>query len=327
MKDGQKGFTLVEQIVVFSVVGITLPVLAGFFIQAFLSPVQNSASLAASQDLRTASEWISRDIAAGPMGNNLAIAGGPSLASVTIGSSPGFTGNNSLTITYHTWPASGSTTPDTRSIVYRLEDMDPTDDDIQLVRREDDGTATVVAQHILDAADLVFSGSTQSSAGGAPSGITLSIASRLDGPTGTATRQANFVFSVNRSYEPTPAPAPSAQTWNLAVPAWVTDGSGYWEVITTAATGNISATWQLQSPGTILIWIYSGEPMGRPLGDSTIEQTKVNATVVASNEAVTNLLTASTASPQPAGKYTVYFLNDGSAYVNTISASVTYVSP
>ena len=266
------------------------------------------------------------------MGNNLGLSGSsPSLASVTIGSSPGYPGNNSLAITYHTWQSAGNTSADNRSITYRLEDMDPTDDDIQLVRREDDGSVVVVAKHIVNAADVVFSGSAETSPGVASSGLNLNITSTLEGSTATVSRQASFVFTLPRTYQPTLAPAPRSQTWNMAVPAFVRKDSGYWEVITTAATGNISATWQIQSPAEVELYIYSGEPFGRPLGDSKMETEEVNASVVASNEATTNNLTATTATLQPAGKYTVYFFvedpENDSDYVRTVSARVTYISP
>lgn len=328
MKDRQAGFTLIEQIVVLSVAGVMLPVLSGFFLTTFLRPVENSAALATSQDVRTASEWVSRDLASGPMGNNLAVSGGPSLTSVTIGPSPGYSGNNSLTITYHTWPTVGSTDPETHSIVYRLEDLDPNDDDIQLVRREDDGAATTVVHHILDAADVVFSGSAQSGAGGVSSGITMSITSKQEGSATTVTRQASFVYTLPRSYEPTPAPAPSAQTWNLAPPYYLAGKSGYWQVITTSAEGTISANWQIASSAAIQVLVYPGEPMGTGgLGGSTLTPSKVNATAVASNSATTNNLTATTAASQPAAKYTVYIYNGSNDYVSTNAATASYVSP
>lgn len=86
MKNHEQRSTLVEQIVVISVVGLMLPPLAGMFFQTFMGPVQNSAQLAAARDLQLASDVISRDLGAVPMGNNLGLSGSsPSLASVTIG--------------------------------------------------------------------------------------------------------------------------------------------------------------------------------------------------------------------------------------------------
>lgn len=328
MRDWQKGSTLIEQIVIISVVGLILPALGGIFFQTFMGPVQNSAQLAVAQDVQLSGDWISRDLVAGPMGNNLGLSGSsPSLASVTIGSSPGFPGNNSLTISYHTWPTADSTTPDDHTITYRLEDMDPTDDDIQLVRREETGPPIVVAKHIFDASHAVFSGSAQSSPGVASSGLNLNVTSTLEGSTGTVSRQASFVFNLPRSYEPTPSPTPSSQIWNVAVPYWLASKTGYWLIIDTKGTGTISANWQLASPAAIQALVYQGQPLGTPLGDSVITPTKVNATVLANNSATTNNLTATTASAQPAAKYMVYFYNGSNDYTNTTAATVTYVSP
>ena len=328
MKDSQKGSTLIEQIVIISVVGLILPALAGIFFQTFLGPVEKSAQLATAQDVQLSGDWISRDLGAGPMGNNLGLSGSsPSLASVTIGSSPGYPGNNSLAITYHTWQSAGNTSADNRSITYRLEDMDPTDDDIQLVRREDDGSVVVVAKHIANAADVVFSGSAETNPGSAPTGLNMSITSTLEGSTSTVTRQANIVYSVPRSYQPGQPTAPASQPWNVIVPTYHEKGTGFWQVITTAGNGNIMATWNIQAPTQLQLYIYSGQPMGSGLGDSIINPVNVTAPVVASASSNTAFIWANTAAPQPAGNYTLYFFNNSNSTLNSNSADATYVSP
>lgn len=328
MRNHQRGFTLIETIIALLAVSLVLAPLASFFFVTVLGPVQNSAQLTVSGDIQRVSDWISRDLVGGPMGNNLGLSeSSPSLASVTIGSSPGFPGNNSLVISYHTWPAANSTTPESHTVTYRLEDMDPTDEDIQLVRRADDGSVVVVTKHVADPAHVVFSGSAQSSPGGVSSGLTLDITSSLEGSKGMATYRASLAYALPRSYQPAPAPAPSSQTWDITVPYWLVGKSGYWEVIETKGTGVISVAWQLASAAAIQIWIYQGEALGKGSGDSESTPSKVNAPVLASNSATTNVLAATTSGPQPAGSYTIYFFNGSTDYINTSSASVTYVSP
>ncbi len=156
----------------------------------------------------------------------------------------------------------------------------------------------------------------------------MTITSTVQGGRGPVSRDASFVFVLPRTYQPPLTPPPPAPaTWDVILPNPLPSNSGYWQVITTAASGNISAEWRINGAASLQLYVYNGQPMGAPSGDSTVTPSKVNATVVASNSAITNDLVATSVGSQAAGIYTVYFFNRSNDYVNTASATVTYVSP
>ncbi len=329
-KTQESGFTLVEMVVTLAVAGIILPMLGSFFFQTIYFPLQRSAELTAYKDLNNTMVWLSRDVSKGPTGNNLSpSATRPPYASVSIGSSPGYPGNNSMTMVYNTWTEPGSTSTTRNTITWALEDLGLAAGDIQLVRTDENGQKQVMAFHIADPTHVAFSGSTVSSqAGGVSPGLELTITSTVQGGRGPVSRTAVRAFALPRTYQPPLTPSPPAPaTWDVILPNPLPSNSGYWQVITTAASGNISAEWRINGAASLQLYVYNGQPMGAPSGDSAVTCSKVNATVVASNSAITNDLVATSVGSQAAGIYTVYFFNRSNDYVNTASATVTYVSP
>ncbi|MBI2852319.1 MAG: hypothetical protein HYX84_04360 [Chloroflexi bacterium] len=327
----QSGLTTLELVIALAVAGLILPVIGSFFFQGIFMSGQRQANLAVYGDLSTVSEWLSQDLTMGPSGNNLSPSGSaPPYASVTIGSSSGFSGNNSINITYNLWSAAGAITTTRRTITYALEDLDPATPEIQLVRTDEDGKQ-VLARYVANPSHVVFSGSTVSDrAGGVSPGLTLDITSTVQGAREEVSGSASYTFALPRTFQQvSPSPYPAPATWGVQVPYFLAARSGYWQVINTSDTGNISARWTTGNVANLQLYIFEGQPFGTPSGDSTSAINRVPGTAIVGNSATTNDLTVSTLESQPAGTYTVYFFNNSTAgnYVTTTSASVTYASP
>lgn len=317
-----RGVTLIESIIAIALLAlVTTPVLSVWFVSFFYPPRLQQKALVA-HDIEQAQYWLRRDIEAGPAGNNL---GTLSKLFLTIGTSPGLSGNNALSITYRTWPSAASTSPTSSTVSYALEALDSSAGAYQIVRTGPSGAKQVIAAYIAAAGDVVFSGSSASSTPGAPSqGITVAMTS-----TAGAASQSATLYVEPRVYQPLPTPtAASSQTWIAEVPIYVNTKSGFYTVITTEGSGAIQAVWGLTTSASISVSIFLGTPMGTTLGDSLTDPSKVVATLVASNSATTTSLTA-TSAPVAAQTYTVYFFNqDVQNYAITPrgSATITYVS-
>ncbi len=321
------GFSLIELVVALGIMALILPVLANLSFQTIFFPPQRQAELAVLNDLNNAYYWFSYDLAGGPQGNNLSASSTrPPYASVSIGPSPGYPGNNSVTIVYNTWPEPGSIGTTQRVIIYQLERQDPFDPNLRLVRIDETGKQ-VVAFRIADPAHVVFSGSAMpGSPGGVPPGLTLSITSTMEGGRGPISRDASFVFAMPRTYQPpAPPPPPALITWNVNLPGFLPARSGYWQVIATAAEGSISAEWATGGSDALSLYVYGGNPLGGVSGDRIDAPATIEAPVVASGASTTGHVALSVTA-QPAAMYTVYFFNASGSYVSTAIATVTYMS-
>ncbi|MDP2951685.1 MAG: type II secretion system protein, partial [Chloroflexota bacterium] len=201
--DRERGFTLLETVIAMALAATLLPFIGAFYFQAVATTVQESANLAAFDDLRNTSVWLSYDLAQGPAGNNLGLSPSrPPYAWVSIGSSPGYSGNNALTIRYDVWDGPAATTATQYTISYALEDLDPSDDFIQLVRTDETGKKRVMADHIALSNHLIFSGSSLSShAGGVSEGLTLNMTSTVGGIRGTVARSVPLKFTLPRTFQ------------------------------------------------------------------------------------------------------------------------------
>ena len=317
-----RGVTLIESIIAIALLAlVTTPVVSVWFVSFFYPPRLEHKALVA-HDIEQAQYWLKQDIEAGPTGNNL---GTLSKLFITIGTSPGLSGNNALTITYRTWPSAASTSPASSTVSYALEALDSSAGAYQLVRTSPSGAKRVIAAYIAAAGDVVFSGSSASSTPGATSqGITVAMTSTA----GIASQSATL-YVEPRVYQPLPTPtAASSQTWIAEVPTYVNTKGGFYTVITTEGSGAIEAIWGMTTSVPVTVSIYLGTPMGTTVGDSLTDPTKVSATLVASNSATTNNLTV-TAPSVAAQTYTVYFFNrDVQNYAITPrgSATIAYVS-
>ncbi|MBI4307560.1 MAG: hypothetical protein HY684_02005 [Chloroflexi bacterium] len=323
----RRGFTALEAVIAFSLLAlITTPVITIWY-TSFFYPARLQSKTLAAHDIEQAEFWLRRDIATGPAGNNL---GTLSKVSLAIGSSPGLSGDNALTVTYRTWSSPGSTSPTTSTITYDLEALDSTAGAYQLVRTDPSGAKRVVAAYIASAGDVVFSGSAASSAPGSPpQGVTLTMTSTVGTiPVGVASQSATMYFEP-RVYQPLTTPTPaSSQTWIAELPTFLYPKTGYYTVITTEGTGTIQAVWGLTGAVSVSVSIYIGSPLGTTIGDSITVPSKVSATLVATNAATTTNLTV-TSPTVVAGTYTVYFFNAESqnyAATGRGNATVTYVS-
>lgn len=317
-----RGVTLIESIIAIALLAlVTAPVLSVWFVSFYYPPRLQQKALAA-HDIEQAQYWLKQDMEAGPAGNNL---GTISKVFLAIGTSPGLSGNNALSITYRTWPSASSTSPTSSTVGYALEALDSSAGAYQLVRTSPSGAKRVIAAYIADPAHVVFSGSSASSTPGATSqGITVAMTSTV----GVASQSATL-YVEPRVYQPLPTPtAASSQTWIAEVPTYLYTKSGFYTVITTEGSGAIQAAWSLTTSASISVSIFLGTPMGTTVGDSLTDPSKVTATLVASNSATTTSLTV-TSAPVAAQTYTVYFFNgDVQNYAITPrgSATVTYVS-
>jgi hypothetical protein len=136
-------------------------------------------------------------------------------------------------------------------------------------------------------------------------------------PTRTPTPTQTATATVTQT--PTATPTASICPVNEPVPD-PTSGNGTYFVITTGATGNITATWTLNSANKIRVLIYSGTPYGAGPSGTT---TTVAGGAIADTGTAHVTSQSITASSQPAGTYTVLFFASQSG-ATTASASINY---
>jgi hypothetical protein len=136
--------------------------------------------------------------------------------------------------------------------------------------------------------------------------------------TSTATSTATPTSTSTATLTPTPTPAPCDVA--IAIPA-LAKNSGYYYTFTSAGSGTISATWTLPSANNIRIAIYSGNPLAAEPNPASIAPP--SGALASANGNVASL--TATTGVEPAGTYTVYFYNQGSALPTATTGTVTYV--
>jgi hypothetical protein len=134
--------------------------------------------------------------------------------------------------------------------------------------------------------------------------------------------------SYNIMTSTVPGPSPICNSVSVPFPSELTPAQGFYQVITSAATGNITATWVItvyNNSGAEYTGLYTGTPFGPGSGTSTADPTtattlttptRLDLVTVNGNSAPPLNYTADIGGQLPAGTYTLYFFNGSTSNGN-----------